>query len=135
MNLQQLQEAGGFVSAELVKKEVEWTHTDKQSGESITDKFDVYVKRQSFGVVQETFTGNSDREKSASYIANSLRFGEDGCEAMSYKQAYQLDPALAFKFVAVIAEVNKTNEGPPKNSVPPTSSGMNSSSTELAAEQ
>lgn len=135
MNLQKLTEAGGFVSAELVKKEVEWSHVDKQTGETIDDKFDVYVKRQSFGVIQETFAGKSDREKSAAYIASSLRFGVDGCESMTYEQAYQLDPSLAFKLVAAAAEVNKTNQSPPKNLVPPTSSGTSSSSTELAAEQ
>ena len=135
MNLAQLEEAGGFVSAELVKKEIEWAYTDKETGETNPVKFFVYVKRQSFGVVQETFVGTGDREKSAAYISNSLRLGEDGCERMTYEQAYQLDPKLAYKFVAAITEVNKTNEGPPKNLAPRTKSGTNSSSTESAAEQ
>lgn len=139
MDLKQLKARGGFVSAEPVKKSVDWVH-DGGEGE-MADTFDVYVVRQSFGSVEKLLTGLDDRSKSASFISACVRFlvgteeaqayeaqrrdnpslpvRMDFLEAMSYEDAYQLAPTLAGALVRAINEVN----GEQKNSRPPMNSG------------
>jgi hypothetical protein len=128
MNLKDLEAAGGYVPPEPVAKEIEWTHFDKEKGEDVTDKFTVYVRRQSFGDTEQLFAKPPEGEQyhalAATYISKSLLFGEAKDEVMTYEQAYQLDPTLGRLFVKAINEVNAELRKP-KNSPPPTSSGTN----------
>lgn len=94
MNLQQLRESGGIVSAEPVKKTVTWKD----------NKFNVFVIRQSFGTVESMVRDLDGRSRSASLIASFIRLG-DGTEQLSYEDAYQLQPELAAEFVRAINEV------------------------------
>lgn len=141
MDLKQLKARGGFVSAEPVKKSVKWKHED--GGVEVEDDFEIYVVRQSFGSVEKLLTGLDDRSKSASFISACVRFlvGSEEAqayevqrrddpglpvrmeflEAMSYEDAYQLEPSLAGALVRAINEVN----GEQKNSQPPMKSGTN----------
>lgn len=115
MNLKELKARGGFVSAVPVKRDVEWTHPDPDTGEEVTDKFSVFVKRQSFGAIERLFVGNDDQSKSATFISECILLGEDGKDRMTYQDAYQLDPGLAAVLVKAINEVNKTDQAKAKN--------------------
>lgn len=94
MNLAEIRNAGGFVSDEPVKVSIGWG----------AHKFDVFVKRLSFGQVENLFTSD-DRSKSARMIAASVLLGEDR-EPITYEDAYRLDPTLAAKLIEAINTVN-----------------------------
>lgn len=113
MDLKELTAKGGFVASEPVKKEVEWVKT--VDGQEETIKFDVFVKRHSFGVIEKFFSGGEDKSKAAAYIAESILMGEKANQRMTYDQAFQLDPTLASCFIKVINEVNGTGKTEPKN--------------------
>lgn len=112
MDLRELKAKGGFVSAEPVAQEVTWKHSDEDGDHE--DKFDVYVVRQSFGAIEKLFTGSDERSRSASFIAQCIRLG-DKKEAMSYDDAYMLDPGLASVLVEAINKVNATGKAKEKN--------------------
>lgn len=115
MNLAELKARGGFVALAPVAKEVTWKHTDEATGEELVDTFTVHVKRQSFGAIESIWSGDKDRSKSAAYISQSIRLGDKGKDAISYDEAYQLDPGLAGVLIAAINEVNGTGRTEPKN--------------------
>lgn len=122
MNLAALRARGGFVPLEPVPKEVTWKHTNDE-GVEVEDTFTVFIKRQSFGTIEQLFTAEGDRSKSAAYISQTVRLGEKGKDAISYDDAFQLDPGLAGALINAINEVNGTGRTEPKNSPPPMSSG------------
>ncbi|QTW20247.1 phage tail assembly chaperone family protein, TAC [Comamonas kerstersii] len=101
MKLSDLQAMGGFVDAEPVKKEASW----KLNGQQHTAS--VFVVRQPFGKV-ESALGDADKDRSqgAQLISMCIRLGEDASEQLTYEQAYNLHPAVAWAFVGVINEVN-----------------------------
>lgn len=115
MNLKELKARGGFISPIPVKRDVEWKHIDPTSGEEVTDKFSVFVKRQSFGAIERLFVANDDRSKSATFISECILLGDDAKDRMTYEDAYQLDPGLAAVLVKAINEVNQTDKGAAKN--------------------
>lgn len=115
MDLKQLKAKGAFVPKAPVPREVEWTHIDQESGEEVTDKFTVYVKKQSFGSIERLFMGEDDRSKSAAFIAQCIRLGDGGKDELSYEDAYQLDAGLAAVLVKAINDVNSTGKAEPKN--------------------
>lgn len=112
--LADLKARGGFVPLAPVAKEVTWKHTD-ESGAEVEDTFTVYVKRQSFGAIESIWASGEERSKSAAYISQSIRLGEKGKDAISYEDAYQLDPGLAHVLITAINEVNGTGRKEPKN--------------------
>lgn len=137
MDLDDLKKNGGIVPVAPVEKEVTWTRTD-DSGEEVSDTFTIHVRRRSYGSIEKIITAglsDSERSRSAMFISESLLLGEDGCQQISYEDAYQLHPTLAAVFVNAINEVNGLGRAEPKKSQPPMSSGTNLSSTESAAEQ
>jgi len=119
MNLEQLRQAGAFVDPAPVREEVEWTHKT-EDGETVTEKFAVHVRRQSFGAVDRLFSSLDDRSRSAWLISQSVLLGPEAREQFTYDDAYQLDPGLAYVLIDVINRVNTA-----KNSPPPTPSGTN----------
>ncbi|WP_302553757.1 phage tail assembly chaperone family protein, TAC [Comamonas kerstersii] len=101
MKLSDLQAMGGFVDTEPVKKQVRW----KMGGKEHTAT--VHVVRQPFGVVESVLSGAAeDRSHGAQLISMCIRLGEDASEQLTYEQAYNLHPAVAWAFVGVINEVN-----------------------------
>lgn len=114
MKLSELRSKGGFVSAALVPKEVTWVHTD-DAVEQQADTFTVHVRRVSFGTVERMYVGADDQSKSAALLAHSIRLGDGGKEALSYDDAYQLDPGLAAVLIAAVNDVNGTGQAKPKN--------------------
>lgn len=101
MDLAKLREAGAFVPAGLVKRSIAWNgHT-----------FDVYIKRLSFGVVEDALaaSGPEARGRSSSLIAAAVCH-EDGTPAMTFDEAYQLRSSLARLLSDAIREVNELGE-------------------------
>ena len=103
MNLAQLQAAGAFVEAAPVKTPVTWTRQNA-AGEEVSDSFDVWVRRRSFGTLERVAMLGEDRSKSAKMLSECILLGEEQ-EALSYEQAYQLDPSLAFALVQAVKDV------------------------------
>lgn len=103
MNLKELKAAGGFVPAEAVKRSVVW---ERAPGDEVT--FDIYVKRLSFGSVERMLTEtNENRSRSAELIAACVRLGENGADALTYDDAYNLEPSLAKAIGEAVREVNE----------------------------
>lgn len=101
MNLSELQGMGGFVDTDPVQKDVEWKGAD---GKSYSGK--VFVVRQPFGAVEQAMINSADRSQGAKLISLCIRLGEGASEALTYEQAYNLHPSVAWAFVAAINEVN-----------------------------
>lgn len=136
MKLDELKQKGAFIPAAPVLKEVVWEHGD-EDGNTIEDRFDVFVKRASFGEMErfhQVDSADPERSRSAIFISQSILLGDDASESMTYEDAYQLEPSLARAFVKVINDANGIGKKEPKNLQPLMSSGTSSSSTESAAE-
>lgn len=114
MNLAELKAKGGFVALAPVKREVVWKRKN-EAGEDEELRFNVFIKKHSFGTIEQIWSGEESRSKSAAYIAESVRLGEKGQEALTYEDAYQLDTGLATVLIAAINEVNGTGDAKPKN--------------------
>lgn len=107
MNLAELKSKGACVDRAPVRKTITWKHQN-ESGEEITDTFDVWVQRMSFGVIDRlTKTEDGDRSRNAELIAASIRLGEHAEEAFPYDVAYSLQTSLALELVRAIGEVNR----------------------------
>lgn len=114
MDLQQLRERGAFVSAKPVKKEVVWKHRDPD-GNEVEDRFDVWVRKLSYGLVEEVTapvqaaidSGLERRPRraiKAAVIAAAIEL--DNRQVISYEDAYQLDSSLGSALYLAVAEVN-----------------------------
>lgn len=103
MNLAELTAKGAFVEAAPVKTSVTWTR-DNAEGEEVSDTFDVWIRRRSFGTLERVAMLGEDRSKSAKMLSECVLLG-DAQEAITYEQAYQLDPGLAFALVEAVREV------------------------------
>ena len=117
MDLDTLRKRGGIVPSEPVKKEVSWTHPDK-NGKNVTDTFTVFVRKHSFGQIEKllaTDTKHPDRSRAAAFISESILLGEDGSETLSYEDAFQLDTTLASVLMTAVNEVNGTGGTSAKN--------------------
>jgi hypothetical protein len=107
VNLAELKSKGACVDRAPVRKAVTWKHKT-EAGEEITDTFDVWVQRLSFGVIDRlTKTEDGDRSRNAELIAASIRLGEHAEEAFPYDAAYSLQTSLALELVRAIGEVNR----------------------------
>lgn len=109
MNLADLKAAGGIVTGELVSRSITWADMT----------FTILVKRLSYGEVERSVYDPADtRSRNAAMLSESVRLGDDGSEALSYEDAYRLDPSLALAMLTVVRDVND-----PKKSKPPTNFG------------
>lgn len=108
MRLKELKARGAFVDRAPVAKELTWVRKDAD-GKELTDTFTVFVIRQSFGTIERSMLPDPsapDRSTAARFIAECIRLGDDASEALTYEDAYSLDPSLATLFVKAINEVN-----------------------------
>ena len=115
MNLTELKAAGGLVGGAMVKKAVVWKHEDAK-GKPVTDKFSIFVMPQSFGMIEKLFSASdSEQSRNAKYISTCVTLGENGEEAISYEDAYRLNPGLGWAILAAVHEVNNTGADRKKN--------------------
>ena len=115
MNLTELKAAGGLVGGAMVKKAVVWKHEDAK-GKPVTDKFSIFVMPQSFGMIEKLFSASdSEQSRNAKYISTCVTLGENGEEAISYEDAYRLNPGLGWAILAAVHEVNNTGADRSKN--------------------
>lgn len=103
MKLEDLKSAGAFVKDAPVKKSITWRNLEGK-----THKFDVLVKRRSYGQIEETLT-TEGKARGAITIAESV-MGDDGAAVFTYEEAYNLEPTLASKLLKVIGEVNAVDQ-------------------------
>lgn len=96
-SIDDLVKLGGIVSAEPVERTVEWDG----------NTFTVLVKRISYGMVERVLIKPDDDEQSrnAALISGSILLN-GGTESLTYEQAFQLKPSLAFALVDAIRSVN-----------------------------
>ena len=116
MKLQDLKDKGGFVPSAPIPMEVTWARTGPDG--ELSDTFTIHVKRQSFGSIERlllTDPKDQDRSQSARFIAETILLGDKGKEAISYAEAYALEPSLAGVFLKAINEVNGSARNEPKN--------------------
>jgi hypothetical protein len=95
MDLQRLQDLGGFVPSTPVTREVSWTHPGPD-GQDVTDTFTVRVKKLSVGEIERLFDEagkKPDQSYTARMIAETIVLDGDG--RFTYDQAFGLDPTLA----------------------------------------
>lgn len=92
MNLQDLQKAGAFVSAEPVKVPVTWKENN----------FDVYVRQLSFGDIERMSSGDNS---AVALIASAVLLGDDRAP-LTEEQAKTLDVTLAAKLLEAVNTVN-----------------------------
>lgn len=113
MNIDDLMAAGGFVSEVPVKKTVTWKRKG-EDGKDVESKFDMYIRKQSFGAVEVIYGNEKDRAKMSKYISESI-CDSAGKEVIPYEKAMLLDPGLGTLFVKAINEVNGLGRVEPKN--------------------
>jgi hypothetical protein len=114
MNLQDLIKKGGFVDVAPVKKDVEWKRPGPDGAE-VSDKFTIFVKKQSFGSIEVIYGNETDKSKMSKYISESVRLGDKGQDEIPYEQAMLLDPGLGAVFIQAVNEVNGLGRATPKN--------------------
>lgn len=87
MNLNELRAAGGFIESALVRKEITWTRVPAGRKKAVSDTFQVFVRRNSFGAVERLFSAEGDQQsRNARYLAECIRLGETGEESLTYEQ-------------------------------------------------
>lgn len=130
----QLEQAGGIVSRQPVKKEIKWTTVDPETGDEIEYEADILLLKLGSGVLADIWgKKDPDREEVALWISKSLMLLNDKGkpELIAYDKAYQLDAPLrgaVWKEIRILAGLEK------KASPPSTNSSASSSAEESAAE-
>lgn len=128
-----LRSAGGIVSHEPVKRHIEWTTVDPESGEDVTYDADVWMLKQGAGSMLQVSEEKTKEQITFALSKSVLLENDKGkLELISYDDAFQLDPPLRR---ALWAEFEKFSGLGRKNLVPMTNSSATSSSTESAEEQ
>lgn len=108
---------GGMVSPIPVKKEIKF----KLDGDEELSGT-IHVKRLAIGDYEALFlVDGEERSRTAKIISEAVSLGPDGKERISFKDAYQLHPALAGAMIVAFNEVNAAK----KSSPPATGSSAN----------
>jgi hypothetical protein len=103
INLQQLNDLGGFIPDELVKKEIKFK-LDEEGEEHVAE---IFVRRLSIGVHEAIWrNATEDMSQTAKMLAEAIRLGENGEEKLTYEDAYRLHPKIALAMSQAIGEVN-----------------------------
>ena len=100
MNIQDLLDKGGFVDVAPVEVPVVWTRANAK-GKDVTDSFNVWVRKRSFGTFERVASLGEDRSRAAKMLSECVLLGAKQ-EPLSYDQAYQLEPSLAFVLVEAV---------------------------------
>lgn len=105
MDLNQLQNVGGFVDLTPVRKSITWTRTGSD-GKTLTDTFDVFVVQQSFGAMEKALDGiNDDRLRMSKLISMCVRLGDNGEQELTQEQAGRLTSSLGTLLANAVNEV------------------------------
>lgn len=122
-----LRAMGGVIDLAPVNHAITWTN---DAGEEHT--FNVWVRRVSFWDAGEVWQHKGPEQRALMLTKIILLDdGKGGMEPLDLADARAIHPTLGMEFVK---RFNELNGGEPKNSQPRTSSGVNSSSAELADE-
>lgn len=138
MTLEDLIEKGGFVSPDLVEKEVTW---DGAKGGPVT--FTIFIKpptaaaydRGARAMLAAGDTVEAGMAPRPMLVASMIFFDREGKKGISYAKACDLNEGLCRVLYAAAIELVAAGAEAAKNSLPPTSSGTSLSPTGLAAEQ
>lgn len=122
LKLDDLKKKGAFVSPDLVKTSVEWVHTDPETNEIVTDTFDIFVKKISFGDLKRAYSDNTI-EAQSSLISSCVRLGENAEEEITYEDAYALEGSLGLALIEAVNKVIGIGSKEPKKSKPAKKSG------------
>ena len=138
MTLDDLMQRGGFVSPQMVQREVTWAEAD---GGPAT--FTVFIKEPSAATMERV--GKAARENGAASASDiAMRplmlslcvfFDAEGKQGLPYDKACELKHSLCVALYEAVGEGLDSRVAAGKNSLPQTSSGTSSSSTESAAKQ
>ena len=115
-SMKELKAKGGIVSSVPVKKEIKF----KLDGD---DEFtaSIFVKKLAIGDYESLFlVDGEERSRTAKIISEAVTLGDDGKEKISFKDAFQLHPALAGAMIVAFNEVNAAK----KSSAPATVSSV-----------
>lgn len=115
LKLDDLEKKGGFVSPDLTKTTVEWVHIDPETNEIVTDTFEIFVKKISFGDLKRAYAGN-DIESQSRLLALCVRLGEEGEEVLTYEKAYSLEGSLGLALIEAVNKVIGVADKEPKKS-------------------
>lgn len=117
MDLKDALTKGVFVSGPPIKKEIPWVHY-LENGELAEDSVTIYIKRLSWGRVQEIIKSRDEKNADAEMIAQCIVDAE-GNPAFTYQQVVdEIDLSFRILLAAEIDEVIK-----PKKSLPSMNSG------------
>lgn len=110
-NLKALLAEATVDSTNLTKATVEWTR--KVEGKATTSTLDIFIVVDvSFAASDRIYLGtaqqSNDPSRMARVIAERVRFGENGEEAMTFEQAAKLQPSLGWALVIAVNEFDKT---------------------------
>ncbi|MES2910626.1 MAG: phage tail assembly chaperone family protein, TAC [Pseudomonadota bacterium] len=138
MTLEELIERGGFVPPELIEKEVTW-----KGAKGGPATFTVFIKpptaatydRSARAMQSSGDTLDNGYAPRPLTISGMLFFDKEGTKGISYVKACELHEGLCSVLYKACTEVIVEGVEASKNSQPPMSSGMSSSSTESVAGQ
>lgn len=100
-SLKNLQDLGAFVGDKPLKKEITFKVDDVENTATI------HVRRLSTGDYESLLLSEEKgRSRTAEIIQQCIRLGEEGEEALTYEQAYNLLPAVGAAMVNAFNEVN-----------------------------
>lgn len=103
MNISELEEAGAFVQDEPVKKEIVWKR--QKDGKAVEIRFEVYIRPQSFGAIENVQVTEKDKSKMAGYVSKAI-LNEKGEPVFTYEKAFLLNPAFGTLLLQAINDVN-----------------------------
>lgn len=116
-SMKDLKEMGGTVSPIPVKKEIKFTLKDEVEYTAV-----IHVKRLGIGDYEALFlVEGEERSRTAKIISQCITLGPSGKEPITFKEAYQFQPALAGAMIVAFNEVNSAK----KSSPPATGSSAN----------
>ena len=137
MTLDDLMQRGGFVAPALIEKTVKWA--DAVGGPV---DFKVFIKEPSAATMERLGRAVNGAGEDVDDVARrpmmvslAVFFDAEGKQGIPYEKACDLKYSLCTALYEAVAEVLQIGVDKAKNSLPPTSSGTSSSSTESAAEQ
>ena len=119
LSLGKIAELGGIISAEPVKKHIEFKIYNQETGKQ--DKFDgdIWVKRIAVAEYERLADLQSpknnkggDRHYMGALIAAAVRLGESGEEVIPLEDALQFHPNMATAMIEAVNEVNGTGKKP-----------------------